>query len=188
MYAANNAAGRIDVFNGSWQLQPPGAFTTPATIAQQNLVPFNVQTLSNGNVAVTYAPPTRPGQTGATPGMGAVAIFDPTGTSVLQTILGTILGNVVNPLASPWGITLAPAGFGPFSGDLLVGNFSYLVSEINAFIRTGISSARFPLTLRDSCQAAFGPSNSGPGAATAAPIPSSSPMASTARWMDCLAP
>jgi uncharacterized protein (TIGR03118 family) len=133
LYAANNAAGRIDVFNGSWQLQPPGAFATPATISAQNLVPFNVQTLSNGNVAVTYAPPTRAGQTGATAGMGAVAIFDPTGTSVLQTILGTILGNVVNPLASPWGITLAPAGFGPFSGDLLVGNFSYGVSEINAF-------------------------------------------------------
>ena len=49
----------------------------------------------------------------------------------------TILGNVVNPLASPWGITLAPAGFGPFSGDLLVGNFSYLVSEINAFDPNG---------------------------------------------------
>jgi uncharacterized protein (TIGR03118 family) len=145
LYAANNAAGRIDVFNGSWQLQPPGAFATPATISAQNLVPFNVQTLSNGNVAVTYAPPTRAGQTGATAGMGAVAIFDPTGTSVLQTILGTILGNVVNPLASPWGITLAPAGFGPFSGDLLVGNFSYLVSEINAFDSNGNFLGTIPI-------------------------------------------
>jgi uncharacterized protein (TIGR03118 family) len=128
LYAANNAAGRIDVFNGSWQLQPPGAFMTPTAIPA-GLVPFNVQTLSNGNVAVTYAPATRQGQTMATPGTGAVAIFDPTGASVLQTILG----NLSNPLASPWGITLAPAGFGPFSGDLLVGNFSYIASEINVF-------------------------------------------------------
>jgi hypothetical protein len=29
------------------------------------------------------------------------------------------------PLAAPWGLALAPAGFGPFSGDLLVGNFIY---------------------------------------------------------------
>jgi hypothetical protein len=44
-----------------------------------------------------------------------------------QTIVG---GN----LSSPWGIALAPAtGFGPFSGDLLVGNESEVNSEINAF-------------------------------------------------------
>jgi uncharacterized protein (TIGR03118 family) len=63
------------------------------------------------------------------PAVGAVAIFDPTGTTVLQTILG----NPNKPLAAPWGITLAPAGFGPFGGDLLVGNFSFVASEINAF-------------------------------------------------------
>jgi hypothetical protein len=26
-------------------------------------------------------------------------------------------------LDAPWGLALAPAGFGPFGGDLLVGNF-----------------------------------------------------------------
>ena len=36
-------------------------------------------------------------------------------------------------LASPWGVALAPAGFGQFGGDLLVGNFSFVESEINAF-------------------------------------------------------
>jgi hypothetical protein len=59
----------------------------------------------------------------------AVAIFDATGANVIETILG----NPNKPLAAPWGITLAPAGFGPFSGDLLVGNFSFVASEINAF-------------------------------------------------------
>ena len=40
---------------------------------------------------------------------------------------------VNNQLASPWGVALAPSQFGPFSGDLLVGNFSFVDSEINAF-------------------------------------------------------
>ena len=40
------------------------------------------------------------------------------------------------PLASPWGMAIAPAGFGPFGGDLLVGNFSFADSEINAFDAT----------------------------------------------------
>ena len=109
-----------------------GAFATPAAISARNLVPFNVQTLNNGNVAVTYAPDGRPAQIAATPAtgrLGAVAIFDATGATVMQTILG----NPNNPLAAPWGITLAPAGFGPFGGDLLVGNFSFVASEINVF-------------------------------------------------------
>ena len=141
LYAANNASGRIDVFDGSFHAVNNGAFATPAAISAQNLVPFNVQTLSNGNVAVTYAPATRQGQTGATPGMGAVAIFDATGANAIQTILPN-----TSPLAAPWGITIAPANFGPFSGDLLVGNFSYGVSEINAFnLVTGAFLGTIPI-------------------------------------------
>jgi uncharacterized protein (TIGR03118 family) len=133
LYAANSASGRIDVFNGSFQPVNNGAFATPAPIKAHDLVPFNVQTLSNGDVAVTYAPAGRPAQIAANPAtgpaVGAVAIFDATGTTVKQTILG----NPNTPLASPWGITLAPASFGPFANDLLVGNFSFVASEINAF-------------------------------------------------------
>ena len=36
-------------------------------------------------------------------------------------------------LAAPWGVALAPTTFGPFGGDLLVGNFSFVASEINAY-------------------------------------------------------
>ena len=36
-------------------------------------------------------------------------------------------------LASPWGIALAPMSFGKFGGDLLVGNFAFGDSVINAF-------------------------------------------------------
>jgi uncharacterized protein (TIGR03118 family) len=128
LYAANSAgSGSINVFNSSFAPVPlaGNAFATPAAISALNLVPFNVQSLSNGNLAVTYAPAGRPAQTSATPGMGAVGIFTEGGT-LLRTMVG-------GPLAAPWGITIAPANFGPFSGDLLVGNFSFAASEINAF-------------------------------------------------------
>jgi uncharacterized protein (TIGR03118 family) len=138
LYAANNAgSGSVNVFNSSFA--QVGTIATPAAISALNLVPFNVQTLSNGNLAVTYAPAGgRPAQIGATPGQGAVAVFNANG-NLLQTILG-------GPLAAPWGITLAPASFGPFANDLLVGNFSFLHSEINAFDPvTGMFEGSIPI-------------------------------------------
>jgi uncharacterized protein (TIGR03118 family) len=124
LYAANNVpGGSVNVFNSSFT--QVGTIATPAAISALNLVPFNVQSLSNGTLAVTYAPPGRAAEAIATPGMGAVGIFDESG-NLLRTMVG-------GRLAAPWGITIAPANFGPFSGDLLVGNFSSLASEINAF-------------------------------------------------------
>jgi uncharacterized protein (TIGR03118 family) len=52
-------------------------------------------------------------------------VFDEAGT--LQNFF------LSNQLASPWGLALAPSQFGQFAGDLLVGNFSFVDSEINAF-------------------------------------------------------
>ena len=143
LYAARS--GGIDVFNSSFQPVNNGAFATPAAISARNLVPFNVQTLNNGNVAVTYAPEGRPAQIAATRGMGAVGIFNATGATVLQTILGNPSNPLAIPLAAPWGITLAPAGFGPFSGDLLVGNFSFVASEINVFDANGNFVGTIPI-------------------------------------------
>jgi hypothetical protein len=40
-------------------------------------------------------------------------------------------------LAAPWGLAIAPSAFGPFAGDLFVGNFSYINSGINIFDPTG---------------------------------------------------
>jgi uncharacterized protein (TIGR03118 family) len=58
--------------------------------------------------------------------MGAVAIFSESG-ALLQVLING------SQLAAPWGIALAPASFGEFANDLLVDNFSYVDSEINAF-------------------------------------------------------
>jgi uncharacterized protein (TIGR03118 family) len=124
LFAANDSQNRIDVFDGAFAPLNlgPNAFVDAAVGA---LVPFGIQNVGN-NIYVTYAPAGRPAQIAATEGMGAVAIFDTNG-NLLQTLITD------SRLASPWGVALAPAGFGPFGGDLLVGNFSFAASEINAF-------------------------------------------------------
>jgi hypothetical protein len=53
-------------------------------------------------------------------------VFDTSGNFIKQFASG-------GKLASPWGITLAPPSFGEFGGAVLVGNFSYAATEINAF-------------------------------------------------------
>ena len=79
---------------------------------------------------MTYAPAGHAAQTKADEGDGAVAVFNESGDLKPAK---TLLGGPLVPLASPWGIAIAPAKFGKFGGDLLVGNFSYAHSEINAF-------------------------------------------------------
>ncbi len=123
LYAANTKGGTIDVFDGAFAPKTlgAGAFANPFP----GLVPFNVQNIG-GKIYVTYAVPGRPDMIKAPEGSGAVAIFDENGVLQQKLIDGS-------KLASPWGVTLAPASFGQFGGDLLVGNFSFVASEINAF-------------------------------------------------------
>jgi len=141
LYAANGAQNRVDVFNGSFANVTgttfAGKFVDPNIPA--GLVPFNVQTIA-GNVYVTYAPAGRAAQSTAQPGAGAVAVYDVNGNLLRTLVSGSTL-------ASPWGITLAPSGFGQFGGDLLVGNFSFAASEINAFDpATGNFMGTIPVT------------------------------------------
>jgi uncharacterized protein (TIGR03118 family) len=128
LLAANNAQNKIDVFNQTtpnFAFQPTslaGNFTDP--LLPSGFVPFNVQVI-DGKVYVTYALAGRPNALAATGGQGFIGVFD---------LNGNFLQHITDShLASPWGITLAPAGFGPFGNDLLVGNFSTVLSEINAF-------------------------------------------------------
>jgi uncharacterized protein (TIGR03118 family) len=125
LYAADGAQNRIDVFDGKFQPHDfgPNAFVDPEL--KSGLVPFNIEFM-NGNLYVAYAPAGHAAQTSAQPGEGAVAVFTTSGRFLDQLVTG-------GKLASPWGMALAPAGFGEFSGDLLVGNFAYGDSVINAF-------------------------------------------------------
>ena len=61
-------------------------------------------------------------------GTGYVSIFDNNGNFVQRAISG-------GHLDAPWGITLAPASFGQFGGDLLIGNFGD--GTIDAFSTSG---------------------------------------------------
>jgi uncharacterized protein (TIGR03118 family) len=141
LYAANQAGtGSVNVFNSSFApvSLAPGAFATPPAVAALGLVPFNVQDI-NGKIYVEYAPSGLANQRGATGGMGAVAVFDESG-NLLQTITGS-------QLAAPWGVALAPSGFGEFANDLLVGNFSFVDGDqINAFDPTnGVFEGMIPV-------------------------------------------
>jgi uncharacterized protein (TIGR03118 family) len=129
LYAANFRANRIDIFNSDFS--PAGSFTDSSVPA--GYAPFGIQAINN-TLYVTYALQDRqkhddvPG-----PGHGYVDTFDPRSHKFTRLISG---GKANSPLNSPWGVALAPAGFGPFSGQLLVGNFGG--GRINAFDpRTG---------------------------------------------------
>jgi hypothetical protein len=114
LYAANFRAGTVDVFDQTFQaVHAAGSFTDPNLPA--GFAPFNIQNL-NGLLYVTYALPDENGQDDVVaPGNGFVDVFNADG--VLQQRLVS-----QGPLNSPWGLALAPAGFGEFSGALLVGN------------------------------------------------------------------
>jgi uncharacterized protein (TIGR03118 family) len=137
LYAANfQAGGGIDVFNSSYlQTTVPGGFIDPNLPA--GFAPFNIQNIG-GNLYVEYAKVT-PGMPVPLPGGGGfVDVFDASG-NLLQRLVSN------GPLDAPWGVTLAPASFGGFGGDLLVGNFGN--GEINAF---NPSTGAFLGTLDDS--------------------------------------
>ena len=123
LYAANFRAGTVDVWDGSFApVNVPGAFTDPTLPA--GYAPFNVQNVG-GNIVVTYAvvDPTT-GDDVAGPGNGVVDLYDANGALLRRISSG-------GALDSPWGVALAPGGFGPFGNALLVGNFGD--GTINAY-------------------------------------------------------
>jgi uncharacterized protein (TIGR03118 family) len=114
LYAANFGTGVVDVFNGSFAQLSTGGFVDPTLPA--GYAPFNVQNVG-GNIVVTYAlknPLTGDDVAGA--GHGFVDVYDQSGVLLRRVASDAVLN-------SPWGVTLAPVGFGPFGGALLVGNF-----------------------------------------------------------------
>jgi len=126
LYAANFEQARVDVFGSAGAPPLPGNFTDPNVPA--GFAPFGIETIGS-QVFVTYAkvdPVTHDDQAG--PGNGFVSVFNLNGTFVKRMV-------TQGALNSPWGLALAPAGFGSLSGDLLVGNFGD--GAINAFDTNG---------------------------------------------------
>ena len=112
LYAANSApGGHVNVFNSAWQSATlSGTFTDPNLPA--GLVPFNIQNI-NGNLYVTFA---SLGPGGVPMPGGVVSEFDANGNFIKRIATG-------GALFAPWGIVVAPSGFGAFGNDLLIGNF-----------------------------------------------------------------
>jgi uncharacterized protein (TIGR03118 family) len=121
LYAADFHNARVDVFDGSFGLVP-GGFEDPSLPA--DYAPFNVQTIGD-RVFVAYAKQDEDAEDEvAGQGAGFVDAYD---------LAGNLLGRVAQhgQLNAPWGLALAPDGFGRFGGDLLVGNFGD--GQINAY-------------------------------------------------------
>jgi uncharacterized protein (TIGR03118 family) len=127
-YLANFRNGSIDVLKGNAAAPNlSGNFTDPALPA--GYAPFDIQNLG-GVLYVTYAV-----QDGAKhddvagAGNGIVDAYGPQGNFLRRVVSN---GGLLN---SPWGLALAPAGFGNVGGDLLVGNFGD--GRINAYTTSG---------------------------------------------------
>lgn len=113
LYAADFKGAKVAVFDSNWQ--PVNASFVDASLPP-GYAPFNVQALGS-SIFVAFAkvgdlPDEQHGK-----GLGYVDEFDATGNLVRRFEHGPWLN-------APWGMALAPAaGFGEFSGDLIVGQF-----------------------------------------------------------------
>ena len=114
LYAANFKTAHIDVYDSNFAPTTLGGNFTDPTLPS-GFAPFNVEVLG-GNLFVQYAKVAATGEEDPGPGNGFVSVFDTNGNFVRRLISR-------GSLNAPWGITLAPAVFGDFSNDLLVGNF-----------------------------------------------------------------
>ncbi len=124
LYATNFRSGRIEVYDSNFQPAklPGGLFTDPAIPA--GYAPFNIQELA-GKLYVTYAKQDAALHDDvAGQGHGFVDVFTNDGALIRRLVSH-------GQLNSPWGLALAPAGFGGFDGALLVGNFGD--GHINAY-------------------------------------------------------
>jgi uncharacterized protein (TIGR03118 family) len=144
LLATNFHQGRIDIFNSRFhRVHEHGAFRD--RFLPKGYAPFNVAEI-DGRVFVTYAKQDAARHDDvAGPGNGFVDVYS-TGGRLEQRFASR---GVLN---SPWGMTIAPPGFGRLTGDLLIGNFGD--GRIHAFDpRTGslrgtvLGTNRRPLTI-----------------------------------------
>jgi uncharacterized protein (TIGR03118 family) len=128
LYAANQATGKIDVFDKNFQLTtlgPGGNFEDPNLPPGSPFKAFNIQNLK-GTLYVTYDKVvTSGGVVTDREHDGIVDAFDSDGHFLRRVVTGG--------LNAPWGLALAPDNFGAFSDALLVGNFGLGDGKINVY-------------------------------------------------------
>lgn len=124
LYASDFHNAKVDVFDAN--LHPvmlgAGAFRDPGI--PLGYAPFGIQAIG-GDIYVTFAKQDADRHDEIDgPGLGYVDAFDPNG-HLLRRIATR------GALNAPWGLALAPAGFGAFGNLLLIGNFGD--GHINAY-------------------------------------------------------
>jgi len=123
LYATDFHNDRVLVFDSHWRrVLRPGAFHDPAI--PEWYAPFGIAALG-GHVFVTYAW-RAPVNGNDAPTGGYVDEFDLDGRLVARV-------GRSSELDEPWGVALAPEGFGRFGGDLVVANFGS--GRINVYER-----------------------------------------------------
>jgi uncharacterized protein (TIGR03118 family) len=136
LYAADFHNGLVDVFDGSWNIV--NRFTDPGLPA--GYAPFGIQAIGS-RIFVAFAKQDEEAEDEvAGQSLGFVDAFDADGNLVARVAQRGLLN-------APWGLALAPADFGRFSGDLLVGNFGD--GRINAFEPQSNGRFEFRGQLRD---------------------------------------
>jgi uncharacterized protein (TIGR03118 family) len=131
LYATNFHNGTVDVFDTHFALHmfSAGQFTDPNT--PMGFAPFGIKNIG-GVVFVTFAKQNAEAHDDvAGPGNGFIDEFSTSGVLLKRFASGTAAGGMLTQLNSPFGMAMAPAGFGTFGGDLLVGNFGD--SHVSAF-------------------------------------------------------
>lgn len=116
LYATDFHNAKVDVFDSSFHpvALPGGAFRDSHIPA--GFAPFGIQAIG-GDLYVTYAMQNADRHDDVHgPGLGYVDVYDPNGI-LLRHFAAR------GPLNAPWGVALAPAGFGRFGNLLLIGNF-----------------------------------------------------------------
>jgi uncharacterized protein (TIGR03118 family) len=116
LLAADFKNARIAVFDKAFQpVQQSHSFLVDHFLPR-GYAPFNVAVLGDA-IYVAYAKQDATGENEvAGSGLGFVDRFDLTGRFTRRMASH-------GPLNAPWGLAIAPASFGQFAGDLLVGNF-----------------------------------------------------------------
>lgn len=129
IFATNFHNGTVDVFDSNFKLVylGPSAFVDPTTgpdAIPSNFAPFGVKNFNN-TLFVTYAQQDAMKHDDvAGVGNGFIDEYDTSGNFIRRFATRGLLN-------SPIGAAIAPANFGAFSNDVLIGNFGD--SKVNAF-------------------------------------------------------
>jgi uncharacterized protein (TIGR03118 family) len=114
LYAADFLNNQLEVINGSFNTISTTNTAGLGVSSDPYSWIWSVQAVNN-HLDVTFADLLNPSGGGG----GAVDVFDADGNYQYQLAAN---GPGTGPLQNPWGITQAPANFGAYSNDLLVGN------------------------------------------------------------------